>query len=85
MTLFLPSIESNDESLFYLQMYRDTVIVVEVDRSMRFPASEYIVESLYQISLGMPDAKPVILDFTHVTGVDYTMIEVRICVYHHYH
>ncbi|XP_072044570.1 sodium-independent sulfate anion transporter-like isoform X2 [Amphiura filiformis] len=57
------------------QIYRDSVLVFEVDRSMRFPASEYIVESLYQLSLGVPHPKPVILDFTHVTGVDYTMIE----------
>ncbi|XP_072043025.1 sodium-independent sulfate anion transporter-like [Amphiura filiformis] len=51
-------------------------VVVKVDRSMRYPASDYIVDKLTEIREAREYARHVVVDFTCVTGIDSTMVEV---------
>ena len=51
---------------------------MKIDRSMRYPAADFIVDKLSEAREGKEYARHVVVDFTCVTGIDSTMVEVKI-------
>lgn len=68
---FLPK----DRSTPLIQAERCPALIVQADRSVRYPAAEYLMDKLNEIRESNYHQQHVIFDFTKITEVDYTFIE----------
>ncbi|XP_035694740.1 sodium-independent sulfate anion transporter-like isoform X2 [Branchiostoma floridae] len=50
------------------------IVVVKFDKGLSFPASDFIVTTIHDAGLDEPPYKPVILDFAHVSHLDFSVI-----------
>ncbi|XP_078691502.1 sodium-independent sulfate anion transporter-like isoform X3 [Branchiostoma floridae x Branchiostoma belcheri] len=50
------------------------IAVVRFEKGLSFPASDFIVTTIHNAGLDEPPYKPVILDFTHVSHLDFSVI-----------
>ena len=59
-------------------------MIIQVDRSIHYPAAEYIFDTLSEHMQKKDYARPVILDLSYVSELDFTVIEVG-WIPDHYH
>ncbi|XP_071813643.1 sodium-independent sulfate anion transporter-like isoform X2 [Apostichopus japonicus] len=68
---FLPKERSSP----LIQVDSSSACIVQVDRSVRYPAADYLVDRLNEIRETDSFRQHVIFDFKHVIEIDYTFIE----------
>ncbi|XP_071796463.1 sodium-independent sulfate anion transporter-like [Asterias amurensis] len=58
-----------------IQIRSNSAVIIQVDRSIHYPAAEYIFDTLNEHMQKKDYARPVILDLSFVSELDFTVIE----------
>ncbi len=62
--------------VFLFQVEKNGFVVMKLERGIRFPAVDLIQTVLDEKSLMTKNPKSVIIDFTHVSSIDFSVVEV---------
>lgn len=52
------------------------IVIIQLDQGLFFPAVEHVEEKIMKMALEDEKPKAVIVDMSHVFGVDYTAVQV---------
>lgn len=63
--------------LLSLILFQTPAYVIQVESSVRYPAGDFLAEYLYDLTSSPDYVRPIILDFSHVSRLDITAIEVK--------
>ena len=52
------------------------MVIIQPDQGLFFPAIEYVEGRVFSMALAADKPKAVILDLSHISGVDYSSLHV---------
>ena len=55
-------------------------MVIQPSQGLFFPAIEYVESKVINTALTEEKPKAAILDMTHISGLDYSSLHVRVCI-----